>query len=72
MRARSTKRGDGYDITHLTCGLSRCDIVTADSGMAQLVRNHNLSAADCRLFGFREMPAFHEAVEGALADVEGV
>jgi hypothetical protein len=32
-RGRLAKRGDGYDIDHLTCGLSRCDVVTADAGM---------------------------------------
>jgi hypothetical protein len=47
-------------------------MATADSGMTQLVRNRILSPANCRLFGFREMPAVHEAVEGALGVVEGI
>lgn len=67
MDGRAAKRGDGYDIDHLTSGLSRCDIVTADGGMAQLVRNHKLAPAGCQLFSTREMGGLHEAVDAALA-----
>lgn len=30
---REARASDGYDVLHLTRGLSRCDVVTADSGM---------------------------------------
>ncbi len=66
-RNRRAKPGDGYDIDHLTVGLSRCDIVTADGGMTQLVTNHQLVPPDCRIFSTREMQEFHDAVEEALA-----
>jgi len=32
---RTAKPGDGYDLTHLVHGLSRCDVVTADRGMVR-------------------------------------
>lgn len=66
-RNRRANRNDGYDIDHLTAGLSRCDIVTADGGMTQLVRNHKLVPLGCRIFSTREMKEFHAAVEEALA-----
>jgi hypothetical protein len=49
-RNRRAKPGDGYDIDHLTVGLSRCDILTADGGMTQLVNNHKLLPTGCRIF----------------------
>ena len=67
MRDRKAKRGDGYDIAHLTRGLSRCDIVTADAGMTQIVRDRRIVPAGCQLFSFREMAELHRAVDGALA-----
>ncbi len=70
MRSRRAKPGDGYDIDHLANGLSRCDMVTADSGMAQLVVNHKLVAPDCQLFGFRDLSAFHVAVDDALVEID--
>jgi hypothetical protein len=66
-RGRLAKRGDGYDIDHLTCGLSRCDFVTADAGMTQLVRDHKLVPNGCQIFSTREIQGFHAAVEAALA-----
>jgi hypothetical protein len=66
MPGRRFKKGDGYDIAHLTCGLSRCDIVTADGGMTELVRGHKLVPAGCQIFSRREADAFHQAVEAAL------
>lgn len=62
---RKPKSGDRFDISHLTKGLSRCDIVTADSGMAQLCRDFGLVPDDCRLFGAREL----DALEASLAEV---
>ena len=67
MRDRVAKPGDGYDIDHLTCGLSRCDIVTADGGMAQLVRNHKLAPTGCQVFATRDMAGLHRAVDAALS-----
>jgi hypothetical protein len=67
MRDRKAKKGDGYDIAHLTRGLSRCDIVTADAGMTQLVRDHRIMPTGCQLFSFREMAELHGAVDRALA-----
>lgn len=67
MRGRLAHRGDGYDIDHLTSGLSRCDFVTADGGMTQLVRNYKLVPTDCQLFSARERQQFHRAIEVALA-----
>ena len=67
MRDRVAKPGDGYDIDHLTCGLSRCDIVTADGGMAQLVRNHKLAPTDCQVFATRDMAGLHRAADAALS-----
>jgi hypothetical protein len=67
MRARVAQPGDGYDIDHLSCGLSRCDLVTADGGMTQLVRNHKLVPTGCELCSTREMSEFHRAVDAALA-----
>lgn len=39
-RDRRPRPGDRHDIDHLTLGLSRCHMVTADSGMTQLCRRH--------------------------------
>jgi hypothetical protein len=39
---RKPRPGDRFDISHLAKGLSRCDIVTADSGMAALCRDFKL------------------------------
>ena len=70
QREQRAKHGDGYDIDHLTCGLSRCDLVTADAGMAQLVRNRKLVPNGCQIFSTREMQMFHAAVEAALTGAE--
>lgn len=67
MRGRRPKRGDGHDIEHLTKGLSRCDIVTADAGMTQLANGHQLVAADCQLLRFNDIDGLIAAVEAALA-----
>jgi hypothetical protein len=65
-RGRKARPGDGYDIEHLTRGLSRCDIVTADSGMTELCRTYKLVPSGCQLFSYRELDAFRDAVETAL------
>jgi hypothetical protein len=66
MSGRRPKRGDGYDIEHLTKGLSRCDIVTADSGMTQLVKDHRLVPSGCQLFRFNDIAGLTAAIEVAL------
>jgi hypothetical protein len=66
MHGRKAKQGDGYDIAHLTRGLSRCDIVTADAGMTQIARSRRIVPDGCQLFPFRDMAALHRAVETAL------
>jgi hypothetical protein len=63
---RKVRPGDGYDIEHLTRGLSRCDIVTADSAMTQACRTYKLVPSGCELFSYRELDAFRSAVEAAL------
>jgi hypothetical protein len=62
---RRVKPGDGYDIAHLTQGLSRCDVVTADSGMAQLCRERKLVPSRCRLLSYRELEQLPAAIEEA-------
>lgn len=67
MPRRVAQRGDGYDIDHLTSGLFRCDIVTADAGMWQLIQNHKLVPAACQIFPTRDMASLHRAVEASLS-----
>jgi hypothetical protein len=67
MAGREPKRGDGHDIAHLSRGLSRCDIVTADGGMTQLCINHKLVPAQCALLRFNDVEGLSSAIEDALA-----
>jgi hypothetical protein len=60
------EKWDGYDIEHLTRGLSRCDLVTADSSMTELCRAYKLVPAGCQLCSYRELDAFQQAVEEAV------
>jgi hypothetical protein len=66
MRGRRPKRGDGYDIEHLTKGLSRCDIVTADAGMTQLAMDRRLVPSQCELLRFNDINGLTAAVERAI------
>ena len=66
MRKRVAKPGDGYDIDHLTCGLSRCDIVTADGGMLSSSATTS-SSSGCQIFATRDMAGLHRAVDAALS-----
>jgi hypothetical protein len=59
---RRADDGDGYDIGHLTKGLSRCDIVTADGGMSQLCRDRHLVPRDCVLLGYRQLSQLPDAI----------
>ncbi len=63
---RKAKRGDGYDIMHLTHGLARCDIVTADSGMTQLVTNFGLVPEGCVIVRYADIDGLCGAVETAI------
>src|SRR2546430_12805959 len=66
-RGRKAGPGDGYDIAHLTRGLSRCDIVTADRAMTAIARERRLVPSGCQLFRTSETAEFHAAVEAAIA-----
>lgn len=59
-------RGDGYDIEHLTRGLSRCDIMTADSSVTQLARDFRLIPTGCSLFSVRERDLLAERIAEAV------
>lgn len=45
---------DRYDRSHLMKGLSRCDVVTADRGHAQMLRERSLIPSDVQLFSSGE------------------
>lgn len=62
MPGRQARPGDPYDIAHLTNGLSRCDFVTTDSGMAQLCRDRSLVPDSCTLYGPRELGELTDAL----------
>jgi hypothetical protein len=47
---RKAKPGDVYDLKHLTLGLSRCDVVTADGAMVQACEQFYLIPDGVRLF----------------------
>lgn len=63
---RRPRASDGHDISHLTHGLSRCEIVTADGGMTQLIRDYGLAPAGCQVFAFRELDDLGAAIEDRL------
>jgi hypothetical protein len=64
---RKARPSDGYDIEHLTIGLSRCDIVTADRAMTRIVRERRLIPTGCELFEFSDVSGFTAAIEATLA-----
>jgi len=64
--ARKPRPSDGYDIEHLTIGLSRCDIVTADRSMTRIARERGLIPDGCQLFEFSDVAGLTAAVEQAL------
>jgi hypothetical protein len=65
---RRARPSDGHDIAHLTHGLSRCDLVSADAGMAQLIRNFRLAPAGCQIFSYCEFDNLTAAIEQSLAE----
>jgi hypothetical protein len=65
---RRARPSDGYDIAHLTHGLSRCELVSADAGMAQLIRDFRLAPAGCQVFSYREFDNLATSVEKLLVE----
>lgn len=63
---RKAKRGDGFDIKHLTNALSRCDFVTCDAGMAQLCKNFKLVPSGCEVFSYREHADLMSVIEKTM------
>ncbi len=71
LAARSGRRArpsDGHDIAHLTHGLSRCHLVTADAGMAQLIKDFRLAPVGCLVFSYREFEQLSTKIEQLLAE----
>jgi hypothetical protein len=64
---RTAKPGDGYDINHLIHGLSRCDIVTADRGMVEMVRARRLVPSGCQVFESSDTDGLTAALKAALS-----
>jgi hypothetical protein len=63
---RKAKQGDGFDLGHLMKGLSRCDIVTADSGMTQMVTGFKLVPSGCRIFRAGDLEGLTAAIKATL------
>ena len=63
---RRARSGDGYDIEHLTRGLSRCDVVTADSAMVQRAEEHGLVPVGCDLIRTADQEGLRKAIEKRL------
>lgn len=71
LAARSGRRArlsDGHDIAHLTHGLSRCHLVTADAGMTQLIKDFKLAPAGCQVFSYREFDQLAATIQELLAE----
>ncbi len=64
---RKAKRGDGFDLSHLMKGLSRCDIVTADGGMTQMVSGFKLTPDGVSLFRSADRKGFQSSIEDHLS-----
>jgi hypothetical protein len=62
----SPQAGDLHDIWHLTYGLSRCDIVTADKRSCELVHGRNLVPAGAQLF------QAHHGLDQAAAAIDAL
>jgi hypothetical protein len=65
-RGRRAWPADAYDVVHLTHGLSRCDLVTADRGMVEMVRARSLLPAEVRLFESSDVDDLVTAVRESL------
>ncbi len=62
----SPQRGDLHDLWHLTYGLSRCDIVTADRRSCELARGRGLVPSGVALF------EGHHGLDEAAAAIEAL
>jgi hypothetical protein len=62
----SPQKGDLHDIWHLTYGLSRCDIVTADKRTCALAHGRNLIPRGARLF------EAHHGLDDAAAAIDAL
>ena len=65
-RERRAKPGDAYDVIHLAHGFSRCDLVTGDRGMVEMVRARKLLPTDVRLFESSDVDGLIAAVRESL------
>jgi hypothetical protein len=63
---RRAKPSDAYDVVHLAHGLSRCDLVTADRGMVEMVGVHGLVSRDVTLFESSDVDGLIGAVRAHL------
>ncbi len=63
---RKGRDGDEYDIQHLTHGLSRCDVVTADGAWTQWCRARGLVPRGVRLFSSREFDRLTAYLQAAV------
>jgi len=68
-RGRRAWPGDAYDVVHLTHGLSRCDLVTADRGMVEMVQARKLLPTDVGLFESSDVDGLIAAVRESLDPV---
>jgi len=67
---RTAKKGDRYDVNHLICGMSRCDTVTADRGMYEMVRSRKLLPQGCSLYESSDVDGLRNAIAAAIAERE--
>jgi hypothetical protein len=65
-RGRRAWPADAYDVVHLTHGLSRCDLITADRGMVEMVRARKLLPTDVRLYESSDVDGLIAAVHASL------
>jgi hypothetical protein len=69
MEATAGRRAwpsDAYDVLHLTHGLSRCDLVTADRDMVEIVRVRGLLPTGVGLFESSDVDGLVEAIRERL------
>jgi hypothetical protein len=68
---RRARPSDWHDVEHLTVGLSRCDIVTADRSMVARVEEQQLAPTDCELIRAHEFTSLLDAIQRRLEQAEG-
>jgi hypothetical protein len=69
-RERKARPGDGYDIDHLTRGLSRCDVVTADRGMVHVVEERKLAPAGCAVVRTADQEGLRKVIEEKITEAQ--